>query len=331
MFKKIYPYDAYGYSEIRVIDDTDCACEGDDAFAVAHLLMTSKFDVRAINAANFLHQNHSVQRSYDSVLRLLDHMGIAGKVNVLCGGMPMRSETEYETSPASDFIVDEAMRDDPRPLFVVSHGAITNIAVALKTRPEIAKRMHCIWIGGAPYPVGGWEFNLCNDVVAARVVMNSGMSLWQVPANVYSMMRVSFASLLENVYPNGRLGRYLCEQLWEFNQKMQKPLRQEPDSELLSGNPNDPLIEAANNPTPESYASFCNGEAWQLGDSPVVGLMLNCQPYDRDVIGAPYINDDGTYKLRPDNPNRIAVYRSIDSQFILNDFYSKLRFHYGQE
>ena len=42
---KEYPYDKFGTSEIRVICDTDCACEADDPFAIAHLLITSKFDI----------------------------------------------------------------------------------------------------------------------------------------------------------------------------------------------------------------------------------------------------------------------------------------------
>ena len=329
---KSYPFDPYGYSEIRVIDDTDCACEGDDAFAIAHLLLTSKFDVRAINAANFLHRDDSVEQSFEAILRLLEAMDMSGEVNVLRGGMPMRSETDYDRSPASDFIVAEALRDDPRPLFVVSHGAITNIAVALKTAPEIAGQIHCIWIGGAPYPAGGWEFNLCNDIVAARVVMDSGVSLWQVPANAYSMMRVSFASLMENVYPCGKVGKYLCEQLWDYNRRMQKLLHGgAQDMPIASGNPDDPLAQMLESPSPESYTHFCSGEAWQLGDSPVAGLMLNCQPYDREMIGSPYINDDGAYTLRPDNPHKIAVYRSVDSQFILNDLYAKLRYQYGND
>lgn len=332
MLMKAYPFDKYGYSEIRVIDDTDCACEGDDAFAIAHLLMTSKFDIRAINAANFRHEVDSVQRSYDAIVRLLDAMDLTGRVNILHGSMPMKSETEYEISEASNFIVEEAMRNDSRPLFVVSHGAITNIAVALQTRPEIAGRMHCIWIGGAPYPDGGWEFNLSNDVVASRVVMNSEMTLWQVPANAYSMMRVSFSTLMENVYPNGKAGKYLCEQLWECNREKRRIFNASSSAkEGAPGSGGTALLEMSRRRSPESYATFASGDMWQLGDSPVVGLMLNCQIFDRTIIGAPYINDDSTYTLRPDNPHKIAVYQTIDSQFIFNDFFSKLRYQFGSQ
>ena len=58
---KEYPFEKYGYSQIRVIDDTDFACEGDDPFATAQLLLTPKLDVRAITAANFVHRKDSVE------------------------------------------------------------------------------------------------------------------------------------------------------------------------------------------------------------------------------------------------------------------------------
>ena len=312
---KPYPFDAYGVNEIRVIDDTDFACEGDDPFATAQLLLTSKFDVRAITAANFMHQPDSVQKSYDKIREMLGIMGLEEEVNVLMGSLPMTSEDEYEVSEAARFIVEEALRKDERPLFVVVQGAITNVAVALKLCPEIAGRMHVVWIGGAPYPDGGWEFNLSNDVVAARVVMDSSVGLWQVTQRAYSMMRVSFAELLEKVYPCGELGKWLCEQLWETGKRFNEMRAQMPG-----------FGEAR---TPESVTGFAGGEQWQLGDNPVAGLLLNGQHLEREIIGAPYINDDSTYTLRPDNPRTIAVYDRVDSQFILNDLFARLKYQYG--
>ena len=311
---RAYPFDEYGCREIRVIDDTDFACEGDDPFATVQLLLTSKFDVRAINAANFMHRKDSVDKSYDKIEEMLGIMGLEDEVRVCKGSLPMTSESEYEVSEASEFIVQEAMRHDERPLFVVVQGAITNVAVALKTCPEVEKRMHVIWIGGAPYPDGGQEFNLSNDVIAARVVMNSNVGLWQVTKKAYSMMRVSFAELYEKVYPCGKLGKWLCEQLWETGRRVNAVIG---SSERTQGRDD-----------PNSYTRFACGEQWQLGDNPVAGLMLNSQELERLTIGAPYINDDSTYTLRPDNPRRIGVYETVDSQFILNDLFARLRYQY---
>lgn len=322
---KEYPFDRYGSDKLRVIIDTDCACECDDPFAVAHMLITTKFDVRAVNAANYIYKEDSVDKSYEAIETLVKAMGLEG-VNILRGSLPMKSVDEYECSEASKFIIKEALTEDSRPLFVVVQGAITNLAIALREAPEIAEKMTCIWIGGGQYPVGGWEFNMCNDIVASRVVMESNVPLWQVPWNVYSMMRVSFMTLYKNLYHCGEAGKYLCDQLFEFNEKMQK---------YHNGTGENPLYnikyseQNVFNHTAEEVTMFGCGECWQLGDSPVVGLMLNCQKGDRDCIGAPEIKDDGTYILRPDNPRKIYVYRTIDSQFIFNDFFDKMQYQYG--
>ena len=315
---KAYPFDKYKSSKLRVIIDSDCACEGDDAFAIAHALITSKFEIKAICAANFLHEEDSVKRSYDAILRLLSEMDMEGAAPVLMGALPFKSENEYELSEASKFIIEEAMRDDDKPLFVVVQGAITNLAAALKEKPEIAKRMQCIWIGGSDYPNGGNEFNLSNDVYAARAVMESEVPLWQVPRNVYSMMRVSFMTLYEKLSVCGKAGNYLLTQLFEVNKKQQEKYHEGENPEFTKDTPY------------ELYAAYGSGEMWVLGDSPVVGLMLSSQRFDRDIIGAPYINDDSTYTLRPDNKRKIAVYKSIDSHFIFEDFFSKMKYQFAE-
>lgn len=315
---KEYPFNTYGFKQIRVIDDTDCACEGDDAFALAHILMTSKFDVRAITAAQYMYDPDSLEKSHKAVQELVKVMGLQETVPILCGSSPMKAENEFVRSEASDFIVEEAHRDDPRPLFVVCQGAITNLAVALKTDPSIAPKIQCIWIGGAAYPEGGWEFNLLGDVIAARTVMESQVPLWQVPQNVYAMMRVSFMTIYNRLKNCGELGKYLYTKLWEAHGRMVN-MSETYEIQDVHKTPVDGT----------KYTGFACGEAWVLGDSPVVGLMLNCQEADRDCIGAPYIRDDGTYELRPDNPRKIYVYRSIDSYFILEDFFEKMQFQFS--
>jgi hypothetical protein len=52
-------------------------------------------------------------------------------------------------------------------------------------RKVIEQRVIVLWVGGAPYgdriPVYSPEYNLANDVAAARVVFGADVELWQVP------------------------------------------------------------------------------------------------------------------------------------------------------
>jgi len=52
--------------KIRVIIDTDAACEADDPFAIAQALMSPKLIVKGILAEHF-REPDSTQRSYDEV------------------------------------------------------------------------------------------------------------------------------------------------------------------------------------------------------------------------------------------------------------------------
>ena len=320
------PYMVPQSKKVRVIIDTDCHCEADDQYAVAHQLMTPKFDVMGITAIHYANRFNglsaadSMNRSFDEAQRIVDLMGLSGDVSVYRGcSEKLSDDISPVDSEASRFIIDEAMKDDPRPLFIAAQGAVTNIASALLMSPGIAGRMTIIWIGGGEYPVGGLEFNTMNDPIAANILMDSSVELWQVPRSVYCTMRVSFATLYDRVYPHGELGKYLYEHLVEYSSNLSVP----------------PAIReqfARNGMSAAAVsASYPGGESWSLGDSPVVGLMLTDHEGQYKMEGAPRFEPEScNYILRPENPRKIRVYISIDSHFILEDFFAKLKYHFGE-
>lgn len=296
-----YRYDVPEKKKIRVIIDTDAKNEADDQFAIVHALLTPKFKVQGIIGTHFgtRRTTESMEESYQECVKILDLMGLEGQYKVYRSAKAaMKSESDYEYSEGADFIVQEAMKNDSSKLFVVVLGAITNVACAYMKHPEIAGHFTCIWIGGGMYPAGGEEFNVSNDIVAANIIMRSDIELWQVPANVYSMMLVTFAELQDKVYPCGKIGKYLFEQLVEFR---------------------DYIVN--------TYDWWQRDESWILGDSPVIGLMLDPHDFSYTMREAPYINEDMTYSF--DGEGRlIRVYDRIDHRFILEDFFAKLKLNY---
>ena len=133
---------------MRVIIDTDAKNEGDDDFAILHHLLTPQFDVRGICATHFEVKTtqrglppHSMERSYQEVCRLLNAAHI-DDVPVLHGcTAPLASPEDAPDCEAVEFLIQEALRDDPAPLYIAAQGAVTNIAAALNRAPEIASRM----------------------------------------------------------------------------------------------------------------------------------------------------------------------------------------------
>lgn len=280
--------------KIRVIINTDAKNEVDDQFAIVQALLTPSFDLKGLIAAHFGNEKsaHSMLDSREEIDRLLSMMHLPTPVRVENGAPhALPDEATAVPSPGAELIISEALSDDPRPLYVAFLGPLTDMASALLLEPSIAKRnVTVIWIGGRDWPNGGWEYNLQNDVNAANVVFSSEVNVWQVPRNVYRMMPVTHAELKEKIWPHGKLGRYLAENVWDFNNA------------------------AASRPI----------EFRILGDSPAIGLMLfgDCGAYD--MIPAPRFNEDMTYDHNAGN-RPIRVYRTMDSRFILEDLYAKLR------
>jgi hypothetical protein len=286
---------------IRVITDTDAKNEADDQFAVVQTLLSPRFDNAGFIAAHFgKRRADSMEASYAELELIFDKMGL-DKTGIDRGGRIFRGAPralENEQAPVDSegarLIIREALKDDPRPLYVTFMGPLTDLASAYLLEPRIAGRLTAIWIGGGAYPPGGQEFNLGNDIPAANVVFSSPLSLWQVPKNVYEMMPVSLAELEYKVRPHGAIGRYLFDQLVEHSQE----------------------------PGPRK-SPFRTGETWVLGDNPSVGLLLYEHRFDFDWIPAPLITGDQSY-VHTGRNRPIRVYKRIDSRLILEDLFAKL-------
>ena len=153
-------------------------------------------------------------RALEEILKILDIMRPKKKYPVFLGAnKPMNKKTDVIETDAAKFIIEEAMKDDPRPLYIGMQGALTDLACAILMEPNICNKMTCIWVGGGDYPNGGNEFNLMNDVIAANIVFGSNMPLWQIPKYVYKQFTVSLSELQVKVMPYGEIGQYLLSSL----------------------------------------------------------------------------------------------------------------------
>ena len=236
-----------------------------------------------------------LQKSYDEILTILDAMDL--KVPVLMGE---ESPVDVEgwpdpVSEAVDFIITEAMKEDPKPLYILCQGDVTNLAVALKRKPAIRNRIRVIWIGThglSDKPAPFREFNAGNDITAANYVLESGADIWLVPSDVYTTVTVGLAELKLKVLPCGRIGKHLYENMIDYN---------------LS-----------------PRAGWTQGESWSLGDSPAIAIALNPECGKYVYAPAPHVSGDTSSVSRSGNPV-IRIYKSADSRYILEDLFAKLQ------
>jgi inosine-uridine nucleoside N-ribohydrolase len=202
---------------IDVVLDTDAYNEIDDQFAIAYLLKSEGLRTLALYAAPFFNNNSTspedgMERSYDEIGKLLALMG--KECPTYRGSRTyLPDEKTPVESPAARDLVERAMKYSPeKPLYVVAIGAITNVASALLLEPSIAENIVIVWLGGhAHHFHDTTEFNMVQDIAAARVVFNSGAPLVQLPcAGVVSAFAVSKQELEHFLMDKNPLADYLA-------------------------------------------------------------------------------------------------------------------------
>lgn len=176
---------------IDVVLDTDAYCEIDDQYAIVYMMkQKEKLNVKAIFAAPFYNENSTspkdgMEKSYMEINNLLDLMCEKNmKEHVFCGATNyLQNEETPVISDASRYLSELADQySSENPLYVVGIGTITNIASAILMKPEIAEKIVIVWLGGNSREyIHTAEFNMMQDVAAARVVFSSGAPIVQLP------------------------------------------------------------------------------------------------------------------------------------------------------
>jgi len=176
---------------VDVVLDTDTYNEIDDQYALAYLIKKGeKLKLKAIHAAPFYNNKSAgpgdgMEKSYDEIHKVLTLMGRDDLKSIVYKGSDryLPSETESVVSDAAKHLVELAAGySAENQLYVIAIGAITNVASALLFDPTIKDKIVVVWLGGHAHD---WhnnaEFNLYQDVAAARIIFGCGVPLVQLP------------------------------------------------------------------------------------------------------------------------------------------------------
>ncbi|MDR2504482.1 MAG: nucleoside hydrolase [Oscillospiraceae bacterium] len=206
--------------KVDMVLDTDAYNEIDDQFAISYALRSpEKLNLLALYAAPFLNERSvspldGMEKSYDEILKLL-HLAKEERLVFKGSGEYLKSENEPVISPAANDLAERAMNYSPeKPLYVVAIGAITNVASALLIQPRIADNLVVVWLGGnsTEWP-DSREFNMMQDVTAARVLYGSGAPLVMLPCmGVVSSLTTTGPELTYWLSGKNALADYLARQ-----------------------------------------------------------------------------------------------------------------------
>lgn len=177
---------------IDIVLDTDTFNEVDDQFALALILKSSeKLKLQAITAAPFFNEKVSspaegLEKSYEEILRILGLMDIHQYDKKVWKGSPgflIDEQTPIESDAVHTIAKLAAIHSEEDPLYVLAIGAITNIASFILLYPQLVSHIVLIWLGGHDYQwKDTYEFNLKQDIAAARVVFQTNLlPIVQIP------------------------------------------------------------------------------------------------------------------------------------------------------
>lgn len=177
--------------KVDVVLDTDAYNEIDDQFAIAYMLSaTDAINVRGICAAPFLNSRAAspadgMEKSYSEILKLLKLANRQALCDCVYRGSEeyLMNENTPVQSSAAEFMAKLAEEYSPeRPLYIVAIGAITNVASAILLNPKMKENTVVVWLGGnGLHWMDNREFNLMQDIAAARVLFGCGVPLVMLP------------------------------------------------------------------------------------------------------------------------------------------------------
>lgn len=181
--------------KVDVILDTDAYNEIDDQYAIAYMIMSGeRLHVKGICAAPFTSlfggdkaatPAEGMEKSFDEIQKILQLM----EREDLCSKVYKGSETylKEESTPvssqAASFMAKLACDYSPEhPLYIVAIGTITNVASAILMNPDMKENTVIIWLGGNAHHMNDtFDYNMLQDIAAARVVFGCGVPLVQLP------------------------------------------------------------------------------------------------------------------------------------------------------
>ncbi len=190
---------------------TDCGCEMDDQWALAHLLLSPEVDLRAVISTHASLIRLSSATSREKAAEVIQTVAPARSASlpVVAGSPePLRDAMTPRDNAGVDLLL-RLSRDfsQSRRLVVFTIGAGTDVASAILKDPSISDRITVVAIGFADWPGGGGDFNVKNDPLAWQVILNSDVPLvigsGEAAKRGLKLTRTEGAALMRSHGPTG--------------------------------------------------------------------------------------------------------------------------------
>ena len=159
-----------------IVVTTDIGAEVDDQWTLAHMALSPELEVKGVvttHAPNLAAPAAETSAGY--ARELVGKLPARARPTVLVGSSkPLSDPTKPLPNSGVDFLIEQARgRTAESRLTVVILGAATDVASALLTDPSWADRVSLVAMGFNGYPQGGDPWNVKNDPIAWRLLLDS--------------------------------------------------------------------------------------------------------------------------------------------------------------
>lgn len=162
---------------IPVVLSTDCGADIDDQWALTHLALSPRIDLRGVVTTHA--PDHPSEKTAKNAREILASLHLAKTPTVIAGStVPLADRKTPRLNPGVEFILRESRAGTPeRRVVIVAIGAATDVASALLVDPTLADRVEIVSMGFLAWPNGGEEYNIKNDIKAWQVLLDSTVPL----------------------------------------------------------------------------------------------------------------------------------------------------------
>jgi len=283
---------------LAVVLTTDCGAEMDDQWVLAHILLSTELDLRAVITT------HASSIRLSSATSAQHATEVIGRV-VPAGASSWPPVVPGASTPLADVLtprenagVDILLRlsesfTESRRLIVFVIGAGTDVASAILKEPSITKRITVVAMGFDDWPKGGDFFNVKNDPLAWQVILQSDVPLiigsGELTKRDLRLNRAEAAALMRS---HGATGEYLLS-----------------------------LFDEWLNRQPKLVADVVAPETWVIWDEVAVAYALGLA--SGKSVPRPELMPDLSF-AHPDTTRRIIWLTQIDTQQLWRDFTRKI-------
>lgn len=274
----------------KIILDTDMANQVDDQFALVYLLKSlNNIELEAITIAPFSKLEtieEGTELSYNTTLKILELMNKDEYKDKVFKGATEYLKNSNKCNLSVNKIIEICLKNDETT--IISIGALTNLALAIKLEPKIIHKINIIWLGGNDLSFNeNMETNF-KDIDAVKVVFESGANLTIIPCKNVASNLITTIYELKHYMEENVVNSFLIEQLLKCNKDIQEIGR----SKIL----------------------------WDLS---AIAYIIDESWFTSKTISCPQILNDTSYEIIESN-RKITFVNTVNRDRIFEDFFRKI-------